>query len=748
MRKKEGEVPMRGLRSSHAGGKLSVAAVFSCAAFLLLLGLLWPLASGLFHSGHAGLEAAFAAPAPYGTIVFVRDGNLWKYDFDGAKETLLVEDGTCQSPDLHPTGRKVVYTSMRDGLTWSEAEGIKRQIYEYDMATGKSRRLVYDPGCDMYGPSYSPDGRMLVFARAVNPHVDSGFGSMVIFDAELCVMDLGSGSVRVIDRDEEGNGWEWWTYIEPTFLPGGKKIVYVESGEGVSAAGVIPASGGETQWLDFSVEVGEDYPNVYGAAYSPDGKKMAASAGIPSAVFLRSPVDSLGKKILSGDDVGTPRSFSPDSAFIAYDGYSHQDRFSSVYVSNLDGSYVRKLITKAESPDWGIDYRSDWRRDLKRGDILLHRSSGALSRLVFFTHAGIYVGNGKVVEARDPVMVFPFDDGIGEYDVSDWDYPRDTYVSVMRLKGYKENAEVRAKAEAAADWALNQARRSYTAYQEFYLWLDRWASASSPGWYCSELVWASYWNQGVDLAVRGGMGPSFSTIAVSPDYLYSDDDVQEVASHHEFCPGHEELGMSVRADCPVDLALEDPEGREFSPDTWEIEGTYYLQTDVDGNGEVEDVIALPSRMLGDYRVKVTPEEGASNADTFSLQASIKGTVYELAEDMRIADIPAEGFLISAPEKTWYLAEGCTEGGFETWVLVQNPGSEAAHLKLTFMTETGPRPGPEVDLPGGSRTSFNVGESVTTWKVSTLVESDRPVVAERAMYGAGRTWGHDSCGYAP
>ena len=32
----------------------------------------------------------------------------------------------------------------------------------------------------------------------------------------------------------------------------------------------------------------------------------------------------------------------------------------------------------------------------------------------------------------------------------------------------------------------------------------------------------------------------------------------------------------------------------------------------------------------------------------------------------------------APATTWYLAEGSTGEGFETWVLVQNPGAAAGH----------------------------------------------------------------------
>ena len=34
-----------------------------------------------------------------------------------------------------------------------------------------------------------------------------------------------------------------------------------------------------------------------------------------------------------------------------------------------------------------------------------------------------------------------------------------------------------------------------------------------------------------------------------------------------------------------------------------------------------------------------------------------------------------------PAPTWYLAEGCTAPGFETWVLVQNPGDTKATIDM-------------------------------------------------------------------
>jgi hypothetical protein len=101
---------------------------------------------------------------------------------------------------------------------------------------------------------------------------------------------------------------------------------------------------------------------------------------------------------------------------------------------------------------------------------------------------------------------------------------------------------------------------------------------------------------------------------------------------------------------------------------------------------------------------------------------------------------------TAPDTTWCLPEGSTGPGFETWVLVQNPGDTEAKINITYMTPDSDRTGPSVTLAAHSRQTFNVASSVpNVWEVSTKVTSDKPVIAERAMYGNSRIWGHDSIG---
>ena len=105
--------------------------------------------------------------------------------------------------------------------------------------------------------------------------------------------------------------------------------------------------------------------------------------------------------------------------------------------------------------------------------------------------------------------------------------------------------------------------------------------------------------------------------------------------------------------------------------------------------------------------------------------------------------------------SWFLAEGSTGtneyGSFETWVLVQNPGSDPAEVDLFYQTPTSEIPGPHLTVGADTRQTVNVGDTVPDeFSVSTRVESDNPVISERAMYwtsstGVYRQAAHDSIG---
>ncbi len=104
--------------------------------------------------------------------------------------------------------------------------------------------------------------------------------------------------------------------------------------------------------------------------------------------------------------------------------------------------------------------------------------------------------------------------------------------------------------------------------------------------------------------------------------------------------------------------------------------------------------------------------------------------------------------VTRPAKTWYLAEGSTQAGFEEWVTIQNPNDTATTVNVSFMKTDGtviPIDPPPVLLPN-SRSTFFVAAYVGAADVSTRVDSlDQPVVVERSMYRYGKAIGHNGMG---
>ena len=90
---------------------------------------------------------------------------------------------------------------------------------------------------------------------------------------------------------------------------------------------------------------------------------------------------------------------------------------------------------------------------------------------------------------------------------------------------------------------------------------------------------------------------------------------------------------------------------------------------------------------------------------------------------------------AAPSNTWYLAEGST-GLFQLYYLLLNPGLTPANVTVKYLREGGGPITKNYTVPAQSRTSVFVNladAGLIVSSVGAAITSDKPIVAERAMY---------------
>lgn len=105
--------------------------------------------------------------------------------------------------------------------------------------------------------------------------------------------------------------------------------------------------------------------------------------------------------------------------------------------------------------------------------------------------------------------------------------------------------------------------------------------------------------------------------------------------------------------------------------------------------------------------------------------------------------------VSTLATTWFFAEGYNSSNFQTYLMLMNPNSSSATVAVTFMKEDGSNLPYTRVVPANSRSTILTDAVIPSGGFATRLQSDVPIVAERAMYwGAGgvpRAGGHDTIG---
>jgi len=106
--------------------------------------------------------------------------------------------------------------------------------------------------------------------------------------------------------------------------------------------------------------------------------------------------------------------------------------------------------------------------------------------------------------------------------------------------------------------------------------------------------------------------------------------------------------------------------------------------------------------------------------------------------------------MASPHTTFYLPDGETTSGCETWTLVQNSNSSSVQVQISYLTPNGQGNVVKTETVGAnSRKSFNMAQhSGINGRASVIVTSKtsgKKIMVERAMYWNNRGAGTDTIG---
>lgn len=286
--------------------------------------------------------------------------------------------------------------------------------------------------------------------------------------------------------------------------------------------------------------------------------------------------------------------------------------------------FVKENGWKEETPEW--------RKDIQPGDILYDPFASGVG------HIGLYIGDSRVIEAQGILSYNDYPGKVNDNPITVWDYPQRNTVYLLRVKKPDDlnNTEWNQKIINAINFVKfqNEAQKPYDWH-----WYQKQYDIDSPSWYCSELVWAAYYNQGIDLEYRAN-GVAFDLIdPVSPVEIFDDKDTDTISSHLEgfnSTPWYRQFAPLLVLS-PVNVIITDKNGNTIDQSGVNIPGATFIENQTDASGHKYSIIYLPLE-YGPYQIKVTRKSDANDEDIYSLKTETESGDIWLAQNH---PVPAE-----------------------------------------------------------------------------------------------------------
>jgi TolB protein len=264
-------------------------------------------------------------------VLYVRDGQIWVIDPDGADAHPLTAKVGALSPCWSPNGRYIAYSAFTARGTVIDVQ---------DLQTNTVRTLVATPGGLNSAPVFSPDGNIIVYAHGDEIGTD-------LFAANPFTNDAGR-------RITVGRGTD---NTQPTFSPDGRQVAFTSGRSGHPEIYITDVDGTNVDLLTPFAFGDENYRS--GADWSPDGRSVAMSAmtgGVFQVMTLNLRDRSL--KQLTSDGRNEDPSWAPDSRHVVFT--SNRTGVKQLWILDVESGRGRQLT-------FGTEARlSAWSRPLVR----------------------------------------------------------------------------------------------------------------------------------------------------------------------------------------------------------------------------------------------------------------------------------------------------------------------------------------------------------------------------------------------
>jgi Tol biopolymer transport system component len=190
-----------------------------------------------------------------------------------------------------------------------------------------TRPLTADP--DDSSPSYSPDGRLIVFSSIRGTGIPRG--------SHIYVMANDGSDVRQLTDGEFFDG-------NPSFAPDGQHVVFDRAGPGGGDSQIFSVSIDGTGLRQLSDGAGNDYDPVF----TPNGRRIVfvsnrVSSGRTdrSNIFSMRPDGGRVRMLIGGPRSESEPDVSPNGRSLAF--ASNRKPGANLFVSRMDGTRVRAL---------------------------------------------------------------------------------------------------------------------------------------------------------------------------------------------------------------------------------------------------------------------------------------------------------------------------------------------------------------------------------------------------------------------